>query len=162
MDKRIFVTAATFDGNLDGIGGADLKCNADTNKPGVGTYKAMIAGESLRSAFPPVDWVLTAGTSYFRPADEVFIARALTDAVFTFPLNAPIQPRGGRGRVWTGLVPPWTTSSSVCDAEGVEFRPWRNGRPILVGGAFCFADISGVVCGVLNCDDVAGLYCVEQ
>ncbi len=161
MDKRIFVTAATFKGNLGGIGGADLKCNADTNKPGVGTYKAMIAGESIRSAFPPVDWVLTAGTSYFRPADEVLIARALTDAVFTFPLNATIVDQG-MTRVWVGLKADWTQSGGICGAQGM---PWtqddhpyvgRSGRASELDGLALLADFGAI------CDDELGLYCVEQ
>ena len=180
MDKRIFVTAASFDGNLGGIGGADLKCNADTNKPGVGTYKAMIAGDRFRSAFPPVDWVLTAGTSYFRPADEVFIARALTDAVFTFPLKATIPPSTeyvDYERVWTGLRPDWTTEPGKLQCIGSGDEPWTSydvyddyyfmnydglrglvdARPLDPQSPIAYSYDS---CS--NSNDTAGLYCVEQ
>ena len=160
MDKRIFVTAASFDGNLDGIGGADLKCNADTNKPGVGTYKAMIAGVRFRSAFPPVDWVLTAGTSYFRPADEVLIARALTDAVFTFPLNATIVDQG-MTRVWVGLEADWTTRVGDCGNQGM---PWTEDDLPFFGqyGRDSKLDGEALRYSSTICFDKHGLYCVEQ
>ncbi|MBN8219610.1 MAG: DUF1554 domain-containing protein [Spirochaetes bacterium] len=38
--KYIFLSAASYNGNLGGIAGADAKCNADTAKPNGSTYKA--------------------------------------------------------------------------------------------------------------------------
>jgi len=40
--KYIFVSAASYNGNLGGVSGADAKCNADAAKPNSSTYKAHI------------------------------------------------------------------------------------------------------------------------
>ncbi|TGK85514.1 hypothetical protein EHQ23_12760 [Leptospira bourretii] len=83
---KVFITAATFNGNLqgaaaDGPAGADLKCNADTNKPSTGTYKAMLTTDGgARVACTSdncsggvgenTDWVFQSGRIYIRASDS--------------------------------------------------------------------------------------------
>lgn len=68
--KTVFVTEATFDGDLGGLAGADLKCQAATHAPGsivpAGEYKAWLSDTSdspdtrfNKSSFP---YVLPDGT----------------------------------------------------------------------------------------------------
>ncbi|HLD45750.1 MAG TPA: DUF1554 domain-containing protein, partial [bacterium] len=66
--KKIFVTDATYNGNLGGVAGADALCEADANKPATGTYKALIVDGVARVACTTancgggagenIDWVL--------------------------------------------------------------------------------------------------------
>ncbi|MCG6139506.1 DUF1554 domain-containing protein [Leptospira mtsangambouensis] len=85
---KVFITAATFNGNLqgaaaDGPAGADLKCNADTNKPSTGNYKAMLTTDGgLRVACTStnctniaenVDWVFMENRYYVRSSDSAFL-----------------------------------------------------------------------------------------
>ncbi|MCC5813828.1 MAG: DUF1554 domain-containing protein [Leptospira sp.] len=76
-DCRIFLTEATYDGNLGGITGADEKCMSDSNKPTNrnSVYKAMIfSGDDRKLLFDGTkiedngdkDWVFKASTKYVR------------------------------------------------------------------------------------------------
>ncbi|TGK82573.1 hypothetical protein EHQ24_15150 [Leptospira noumeaensis] len=105
---KVFVTAATFNGNLQGAAangpaGADLKCNADANKPATGTYKAMLTTDN--GARRPcssdncgggvsenTDWVFQSGRIYIRASDS---------ASLLSPNSAGILPADGSGNFTT-------------------------------------------------------------
>lgn len=85
---KVFVTASTYNGNLQGAAangplGADAKCNADTNKPATGSFKAMLTDGTNRNACSTdncggagansgenIDWVFQAGRIYIRASDS--------------------------------------------------------------------------------------------
>lgn len=77
---KIFITASTYNGNLGGISGADAKCQADSNKPATGTFKAMLVDGVSRTACTTdncsggvgenVDWVFQSGRIYIRASDS--------------------------------------------------------------------------------------------
>lgn len=117
-NRRIFVTANTYTGNLGGISGADAKCNnvADGNKP-PGVYKAMLvdaASSGLRRACTSAncatsgvaegkDWVLVPNLTYVR-ADNTPVFTANFNGVYNFPgqtFYAPISTSAFD--VWTGI-----------------------------------------------------------
>ncbi|WP_170150213.1 midcut-by-XrtH protein [Parahaliea mediterranea] len=160
-DKRIFVTAGSFNGDLGGIAGADQKCNEDANKPSGGVYAALLGGAD-RGPDPAVDWVLSAGTSYFN-ATEDFIARANTVAVFDFPLNLPFSTSSSLPiEIWTGIdivsAGRWAVAPETCSS-------WSSSDTALEG-AFGWSDLDDAFsirvielsCNVFD----PGLYCVEQ
>lgn len=62
----IFVTAATFSGNLGGFAGADALCNADVAKPVGYTFKALLAGNNATMT----------GRAYYRTDSTTLIAIA--------------------------------------------------------------------------------------
>ncbi|TGK47715.1 hypothetical protein EHQ16_02145 [Leptospira kanakyensis] len=105
---KVFVTAANYDGNLQGAAangpaGADLKCNTDANKPATGTYKAMLTTDA--GARRPcstdncgggvgenTDWVFQSGRIYIRASDS---------ASLLSPNAAGILPADGSGNFTT-------------------------------------------------------------
>ncbi|WP_239671294.1 DUF1554 domain-containing protein [Leptospira levettii] len=104
---KVFITAVPFDGDLRGVAangpaGADLKCNADTNKPSTGTYKAMLTDGTNRRACSSdncgggigenIDWVFQSGRIYIRANDS---------ASLLSPNAAGILPADGSGNFTT-------------------------------------------------------------
>ncbi|TGM47713.1 DUF1554 domain-containing protein [Leptospira biflexa] len=86
---KVFVTASTYDGNLqggsaNGPAGADAKCNADANKPSTGSFKAMLTTDAgarracdgtanCTNAAENIDWVFQFGRNYIRASDSAFL-----------------------------------------------------------------------------------------
>ena len=114
--KRIFVTSATYNGNLGGPSGADAKCMADSDRPSSGTYKAMIVtDDGSRSASPTTtDWVLAASTEYRRLDDTTIIGTTTASRVFSPPLSAGFDSPE-LIYSWSGLNPNWTTGFQSCN-----------------------------------------------
>lgn len=160
-DKRIFQAAAVNDGNLGGIAGADGICEADVNHPDPGNtqFKTLLAGVGRSAAPAPTDWVLAAGTSYFKvDAGNTYIATANAASTFDFPLGTTIGP-GAPGRVWTGLNADWTTAVETC---GNWTATTGFGR---FGATWSGAPATGtnaIDAGTFGCVGTTNLYCVEQ
>ncbi len=112
--KLIFITAATFDGDLGGVSGADNLCMTDTNYPGTGTYKALLAASSRSASPTPTDWVLYANMEYRREVDDVVIGTTTADRVFTFPLDAAFST--SNIFAFTGMLGDWTNGPNNCDS----------------------------------------------
>lgn len=50
LDHRIFITSTVYNGNLGGISGADVKCQAAASSVGLSkTYKAILSSDSERA-----------------------------------------------------------------------------------------------------------------
>lgn len=64
--KIIFVTESSYSGNLEGLAGADAKCNSDNSKPNGSAYKALINGNNATQV----------GVVYIRSFDSKIIATA--------------------------------------------------------------------------------------
>lgn len=163
--KRIFLTTNTTSGSWGSPSNADNFCNADSNKPtGVGIYKGMV-GSTARKACnnaggctgfsnEAIDWVLAAGTKYYRP-DGTLISVANADRIFTFPLTNPISTISTN--VWTGIDAGWNTTN----ASTTECTSWTNAGfgnyGISNSNSSTSLNFSNASCGSSN-----RMYCVEQ
>lgn len=152
-NKKIYVTATTYDGNLGGVSGADAKCNsADPNKPNASTYKALIVQTGVRDT--ATDWPLLPMTPYDRGAGGVI---GSTDGAKVFPF--PLSAGGfGTGTAWTGMTSAWTIDGS---------NQCVNWSYNLAGGNGAYGDTAqnigaSIAAGVQTCNNVHRLICVEQ
>ncbi len=133
-DKRVFVTASGYGGNLvqaakaidasfagDGLAAADRICKAEAAVAGGGSYKAWISvtGKSALDRFTDKG-----------PRISTTGARIL-DAVGTPPLVAVPGPDGktpsGERLVWTGTLSGGIPAAANCDG-------WTNGTLIAIAG----------------------------
>ncbi|AOP32970.1 hypothetical protein A0128_03260 [Leptospira tipperaryensis] len=179
---RVFVTAASFDGNLGGVNGADTKCAADANKPSTGTYKAFITGNSgangvryaclndvtncpTNPGAGTKNWVLQASTSYYRvdQSTKVFTTSALG---LIGTVHTSIQVSAAS--YWTGFVTTvtdWsaTPGAAVCDLSATT--AWTDNQGTnsgAVGDAASAALASIKALNTQNCGSTKKLLCVEQ
>ncbi|EMY69250.1 DUF1554 domain-containing protein [Leptospira vanthielii] len=95
---KVFVTAATFDGDLrgaaaDGPAGADLKCGADANKPSTGSYKAMLTTDGgTRVACTTTNCTAQSENTYWVFVENRYYVRANDSASLFTPNSAGILP----------------------------------------------------------------------
>jgi Collagenase NC10 and Endostatin len=76
--RYIFVSSETYTGNLDGLNGADLKCNELASNAGLpGTYKAWLSDSQTAAG----DRIVQSEVPYIRPGDENIIADNWADLV---------------------------------------------------------------------------------
>ncbi|WP_246834408.1 DUF1554 domain-containing protein [Leptospira levettii] len=119
---RIFITATSYDGNLQGASangpaGADLKCNSDANTPGTGTYKAMITDGTNRNACSTdncgggagenIDWVFQSGRIYIRANDAASLFTANASGIINAPAANMLSQSFASGTTkyfWTGFA----------------------------------------------------------
>lgn len=192
---KVFVTAATFNGDLrgaaaDGPAGADLKCNADTNKPSTGTYKAMLTDGTNRSACSTnncggatgteenIFWVFLPGRIYIRASDSASLLSPNAKGIlpvdgsgnFTtnpYTLNHSFSS-GTTLYYWTGMAQSpdfWNKAASSADYTCAN---WTSNANIADGGRV--GSSSSTNYGALrsgggrNCSDTTTyhLLCVEQ
>lgn len=164
-NKIIFVTAATHNGDFNGISGADAFCMADTNIPNSSNYKALLVGGTTRVACTSTDcsggssehtdWVLAASTTYVRPDGTTIIGTTDSNGIFDFDLTHAFEATGNM--IWTGLNADWTTSSSVCTV-------WDTSSGGVSGaiGLTDEASFSAISAGSQTCNNTIHLACVEQ
>jgi hypothetical protein len=106
-EYEVFVTNATYDGNLDGLAGADAKCNVDSNKPTANNYKALLAGNKAAPF----------GVTYYRAGVPIsFYEDGLgvwhtNDGITNYRLRNPITVE--RKEVWTGWNPEMEAGNSA-------------------------------------------------
>jgi hypothetical protein len=165
---RVFVDPGPYTGNLGGIAGADAKCNASSQKPGSGTYKALIVdGTSRRACGSPncstgpsehVDWVLRPNTEYRRSSDNAVIAIADTNGLLPFNLVNTISASSGQA-YFSGLSADWRSDAlSNCGS-------WTSASGGNVGstGLGDQVDSTAIAANDLSCaGNAQGLVCVEQ
>ncbi|MCB1200942.1 MAG: DUF1554 domain-containing protein [Leptospiraceae bacterium] len=166
IDKKIFVTDATYNGNLGGFSGADDKCNSDGNKPsGGGTYKAMLVDGTNRRACSTancsggteehIDWVLKPNKKYVRSdgTTEIFTTNENGIFVFGTPTNAISETTE---YAWTALFGNWTSYTTHCASWSAT-----TGNTIL--GNADRVNSNAIQFGTPQaCSNSAHLYCVEQ
>ncbi|RHX85518.1 DUF1554 domain-containing protein [Leptospira stimsonii] len=174
---RVFVTAATYNGNLGGINGADTKCANDANKPTSGTFKAFITGDSgpdgvryaclndaVNCPTNPVggtkNWVLQANKSYYRIDQSTVV---YTTNANGFVSTIPNQLQAGAADYWTGFVPGDATDWSRLEFGNCE--EWTSDNAISEGTkasatGTTIVNIKGNL--FISCDQFKSLLCVEQ
>jgi hypothetical protein len=168
--KYIYVTNSVYTGKLGGISGADAKCRADSNYPGTGTYKALLADGTFRVASlnanagdGQVDWVLLSNNDYYRLDDKKFIFTANSKDLFSFgSLTFDNSFNSGfpddNNIYWSGINASggWITASDCTKWESTS-------------GSGTYGEVNktnasaiGVVASTELCNILHHLVCVEQ
>lgn len=146
---KIAVTAATYDGALDGISGADLKCQAEF--PG---YKALLFSNTPgKSRDTVTDWVLKPATTYVRRTGGATIGTTNASSVFDFVLTNSWDQTSNQ--VWTGAETSWTISSTTCSN-------WTSATPTGAVGLTITNKPQALSNGAQSCGIALYLLCVEQ
>lgn len=133
---KVFITAQTYTGDLQGVSGADTKCNADANKPATGTYKAMLTTDGGArvactsdncggGAGENTDWVFQSGRIYIRASDSASLLSPNAAGIlpadgsgnFTtnpYNLNHPFDSGTTNKEFWTGFAQTnyWQTATA--------------------------------------------------
>lgn len=137
--KRIFLTAASFGGNLGGFAGANALCTADANNPNGGAYKALLSGNSA----------LAANQDYVRSDGVTAIGATNGSGALATPLTNAV---GTGATVWTGFgasnCANWTSSSG-----SLVFG--TTGDPTALNSAWLNSSSA-------LCNSARRVYCVEQ
>jgi len=174
VSKKIFITAASFNGDLvtaagggaNGIVAADTLCQAEAASNGITTAKALISDNLNRIACSfadcsatdnaeHVDWVLEANMLYTR-VDGTEIGT--TNATKLFDVNVTSFANSvGAGWVWTGLGNDWT---SLANCQG--WTSSNNGMHSGQQGDGSSLDGTAINGGGAGCGGSVKLYCVEQ
>ncbi|MBI4078774.1 MAG: hypothetical protein HY429_00520 [Candidatus Levybacteria bacterium] len=164
---RVFVTSTTYNGNLGGLTGADLKCQAraDSAKLG-GIWKAWLSSSTDGS--PSTRFIKNTGP-YKNVLGNVIANdwSDLTDQVLTSSLaaneNGSLQNITEPWNVWTNT---WTSGSIYDTASNLTCNNWTSDSSSITGrgGAswktdvrWTASEISGQACNTLK-----RLYCFEQ
>jgi hypothetical protein len=161
--KRVFVTSATYMGNLGGLEGADATCQAHADAAGLdGEFKAW-----LSTAVESAAERLTQATVPYARVDDVQVAANWNDLVDGL-LAAPISlDENGTpytiNRVWTGTAPNGSHLPPDCQGwhadqaatEQPSATQGKNGVPNETGEAWTGFDAAG-------CQGRFPIYCVEQ
>ena len=102
--KRVFLTAETYNGNLDGVAGADSKCNASAAAAGLsGIYQAWVS-DSYNSA---ANRFTTHYNGNYALVDGTPVAddwNDLTDAYLINPINKDAAGNPVAGEAWTNTL----------------------------------------------------------
>jgi surface protein len=149
--RRMFLTAATFNGDLGGVTGADALCMADANRPPTGSYRALLVVLGQRSIQLPggaVDWPLQVSMQYTRP-DGTLVATTTPGAVFPpTPFNQAISLIGGP--FWTGMDVAYSKVENCLD--------WTASGP---GEGGTSSGLSALTSDSVACNQSRRLLCVE-
>ncbi len=163
-EKIVFVTSASFKGNLGGLTGADAKCQAEADGPASivpsGTYLAWLSDGTdspvtrfTKTAHP---YMLPDGTKI---AEDFF---DLTDG--SIPHALDVDPTGkplGSTNYWTGTNADGTTAQTLATCDGWTADPAINFRgmvgSIRYGSSLWSSSYSSASCGGLE-----RLVCFQQ
>ncbi|HNF16153.1 MAG TPA: DUF1554 domain-containing protein, partial [Leptospiraceae bacterium] len=166
---RIFITAATYNGNLGGVAGADTKCDSDTVRPNDGsTYRALVvdnSGTARRACTTAnctnpaenLNWAFKPSTSYVRASDSTTIMTTNAGGVFPFGTLTNSFTSGATVSYWTGLRSTWDSSSNDC-SDWTSSSAGSNGRT----GDSSATDSTSIRNNTPSCSTQWYLLCVEQ
>lgn len=150
---RIFRTAASYNGNMGGLAGADALCQTAAGTAGYsGTWKALLSSSTVNAK----DRV-TLVYPILRASDGIVVS---STNLWGGSLNAAIEPNGGTYDTFTATVSNGVkVGNTYCD-------DWTNGS----GGygsestANSYSTTAGWInSGVnTNCGSVRSIYCVSQ
>ena len=171
-EKRIFVTGALYNGDLDitndgnPIPEADALCQADGSNPdATSTWKAMIVdGVNRRActtgdctaAAENIDWVMNPGSNYFRVDGTTPIWATNSAGIFPYgTMSNPIT--GGAEQYWTGLATDWRVDGNTC----LSFNDSSGGNSGTVGFGNSITS-AAIRTSLSTCNLAFRLVCVEQ
>ncbi|MDQ5920224.1 MAG: hypothetical protein QG673_280 [Pseudomonadota bacterium] len=187
----IFLTAATFTGNLGGFAGANALCEADTAKPAAyatARFKALLATNEATHANVQYYSLFSSGAAVAPPGDYITTATDGNLVGFSGNLDSAISPNPPTPDylAWTGFTPNMTSSydgwsgggatnggaANACSSGG---NPWTStsgsntgmtGISSVTDGASSTADptLAWDTANYYTCDNstTAHLYCVSQ
>ncbi len=129
--NTVFVTSATFNGNLGGLTGADDKCQAEADGPASivpsGTYLAWLSdgtdSPDTRFTKPSHPYILPDGTKIAEDFTD------LTDGSILHKINS--DPTGkplGLQLFWTGTKSDGTTSQTLVTCNGWMGNAWPGSK----------------------------------
>ncbi len=160
-DKRVFISSATYSGNLGGLAGADAKCNTEAAQAGLsGSYMAWVSNNegspSTRFVQSNSAYVLVNGTVVANNWAD------LTDGVISAPINVTaIGQSLGSAQSWsnTTVVGGTKYANPSLSCQGFTQASASNFAytGINVGTNSTWTDHSNVSCG-----SAARLMCFEQ
>ncbi len=154
---KIFVTAASSDGNLGGVAGADSRCASDANNPGDGTYKAYIGVDSQRdgTAGAQIDWVIKPNTQYTR-TDGTLIETSDSNGLLPQDLINPVTTT--RFNVFTGL-----SVNGVPRLENCSGWSSNSSGALAIYGLSDVIDYEWIYFSDVTCNNTTRrLYCIQQ
>ncbi|MCB1158746.1 MAG: DUF1554 domain-containing protein [Leptospiraceae bacterium] len=163
-DKIIFISNASYNGNLGGVSGADAKCNSDSAKPSniPNTYKALLVdGVSRQASLSPntgdskINWVLLSNTNYFRADGTTKIGTTTAAGLFNFDMDASFGT--ALAADWTGLNSDWTSHTQHCTNWSSDANT-ENGS----SGSVLFNTEWSIRLLSSGCDTSKRLICVQQ
>lgn len=166
---RIFITAATYNGNLGGVSGADTKCDTDSVRPNDGsTYRALVVDNSSTSRractssncvnpAENLNWAFKSNTQYVRSSDSTAIMTTNSAGVFPFGTLNNSFTSGATVSYWTGLRNDWQSSSNDC-SDWTNSSSGLNGRT----GDSSATDSTSIRNNTPACNTQWYLLCVEQ
>lgn len=161
--KQVFVTASTYNGDLNGRTGADSKCAARATAAGLsGTFKAWIADSNSVTNQPYVHFTQHPGE--YRFPNGVKLANNFADLAATvheIPFN--IDESGNTvpdSQVWTNVTPAGYIDNSGRDCQ--EWQSSNSGTDGNYGLTAATDDTWTLNTGSSNCNQLKRLFCVEQ
>jgi hypothetical protein len=136
---RVFVTNATFSGDLGGLAGADAKCQAAASAANLsGTYRAWL---STTASSPAADATFTKASGPYRRVDGVQVVADwadLTDGTLGAAIR--VTETGTQlfnNSVWTHTLPDGTAGGV---AHGGDCAGWTEGSGSLLAGTWGLSD----------------------
>jgi hypothetical protein len=166
--KIVFVTEATYTGDLGGIGGANAKCQAEADAAGLtGTYKAWLsdASTSPNDIFNKTGapYTLVDGTTVVADDWSDLTDGTIDNAIDQTAAGVTLPPPGANAiPVWTGTETGGTTSYEHCDN-------WEYDDPLIYGtiGTTHMTDSNWTEAGTMTCSAAselgpARLFCFQQ
>jgi|GEM_PF-1529063 len=160
--KIIFVSSASYTGNLGGLSGADTKCNTLSAAAGLtGAFKAWLS-TSVESA---ASRNYHSSFAYVNPLGELIASNwnDLIDGAIVIPINVDETKASAANLPWS--------AHSATDCAGNWYNPSGNiydcGNWTSTGGNDYTGNINGNSChwsayGSTYCSNAARIYCVEQ
>ncbi|MBL8914129.1 MAG: hypothetical protein JNM17_25720 [Archangium sp.] len=140
--KQMFITSASYQGDLGGIAGADSKCAAAASGAGLtGTWKAWISdrderGGAARPLVHAIDRITAAGPWYLMCRDsKKLLIRAFNNkaALQSVPLDTPSCTENGtwlgmgmEKAAWTGTATGGQASSQANPGESANCDGWSS------------------------------------
>jgi hypothetical protein len=159
LDRIVFVSSTTSDGNIGGLAGADAKCQAAALAGALpGTYKAFLS-DSITSAFTR----LSKGPGAYVLVDGVTIVAADANSFFAPAHALPIDK--DEKNVATSGVEVWTGSQGFGALDGTATcANWTSSvdASLPYAGRSDFTDERWLSAGLSACNVARHLYCVQQ
>jgi hypothetical protein len=157
--KRIFATATSYTGNLNGAAGADAICTASSDAVGLGGKWTAWISTATSDALSRIQDV---GPWYLLDGTMVFTNKANFRTTPLAPIN--IDEHGAlkaNGLVWTGTLAGGIHSDSDCQgfttADNAIQGTYGN-----LGGTSSWTSSSSPGSSTDPCNFSGSLYCIEQ
>ncbi len=158
VSHRIFISTASFTGNLGGLAGGDQKCQAAAEARGfTGQWRAHLSTGAIhaRDRLPAIGRFVRVTGAVIANSREALVAGTLIAPILLDEAGNDLTPN----RAWTGSAPNGTViAGSTCN-------DWTLGTTTTVAGMIGDATaLDGVWQSLQNsgCGGTQRLFCIEQ